>query len=237
MIYSGNSAIADAKYGSQQLTKIYHGADLVWSKEDEWVEYTFPNTTNGTAVKCTALTGDGALGFTFQGGSGTASHVGRVYHMFDSTSWSMQRKGSLGGSGSVYGIYAYAVFPPQWGEVLLTAVSVTNLNSNNYYRYELDSTSDRSKVIDSNGNVIVNTTENGGLKTNIFGFGNGTGNSADASLDNVSAVAIRMFATRKNYNTGEINGGNYILTFMIQKSKLKAWLDAFNLPYPDVLTQ
>lgn len=37
MIYSGNSAIADAKYGSQQLAKIYHGADLVWGN-DSWTE-------------------------------------------------------------------------------------------------------------------------------------------------------------------------------------------------------
>lgn len=204
--------------------------------DDRLVEYTFPNTTNGTDVKCTSLTGDGALGFIFKGGSGTASHEARCYHMFDNTVWAMQRKGGLGTSGSAYGIYAYAVFPPQWGKVLLKSVSVTNLNSGRYYNFSLNSTSDRTKVLDSNGNVIVNKTENGGLENSLLSFDYGTGSSAQASLASINAAAIRIFLTRRNSNTGVIDGGNYTLTFMIQKSKLKAWLDAFNLPYPDNLT-
>ena len=42
MIYSGDSPIADVKYGSQQVDKVYHGSDLVWER-DKWVEYVFPN--------------------------------------------------------------------------------------------------------------------------------------------------------------------------------------------------
>ena len=98
----------------------------------------------------------------------------------------------------------------------------------------MHSTSDREKVLDSNDNVIVSTAEAGGLDDTIFSFGYSQGDSAQASLDNLESAAIRLFATRRN--TTEIVGGNYTLTFLIKKSGLKAWLDAFNLPYPDNLT-
>lgn len=235
MIYSGNSAIADAKYGSQQLAKIYHGSDLVWER-DEWVEYTFPNTTNGVDIKCSSTTGNGALGFKFAASTGTPSHANRCYHMFDGQAWSMQTKGRLGNSGSVYGICAYAVFPPQWGTVLLKTVSVTKLDKSSYYLYNLRSTPNRAKVLDSNDNVIVNTTEAGGLDHTIFDFTYSQGNSAQASLDNLESAAIRLFASRRNMNTTEIVGGNYTLTFLIKKSRLKAWLGTFSLPYPDNLS-
>lgn len=42
MIYSGDSSIADAKYGSTQLTRIYHGSDLVWENADYKI-IEFPN--------------------------------------------------------------------------------------------------------------------------------------------------------------------------------------------------
>ncbi len=42
MIYSGNSPISDAKYGGQQLAKIYHGSDLVWENSDYKI-IEFPN--------------------------------------------------------------------------------------------------------------------------------------------------------------------------------------------------
>lgn len=32
MINSGYSSIADVKYGSQQISKVYHGSDLIWQK-------------------------------------------------------------------------------------------------------------------------------------------------------------------------------------------------------------
>ena len=236
MIYSGNSAIADAKYGSQQLAKIYHGSDLVWGN-DSWVEYTFPNTTNGVDIKCSSTTGNGALGFKFAAGTGTTSHAARCYHMFDGQAWSMKLKSGIGNRGSTYGIYAYAVFPPQWGTVLLKTVSVTNLDKSKYYIYNLYSTPNRAKVLDSNDGVIVSTTEAGGLDDTIFSFITSShGNSAQASLDNLESAAIRMFASRYNANVTEITGGNYTLTFLIKKSRLKAWLDTFNLPYPDNLS-
>ena len=228
----GNNSIVDMKYGSQQVDKVYHGSDLVWGR-DQWVEYTFPNTTNGVDIKCSSTTGNGTLGFIFAAGTGTSSHAARCYHMFDDRAWSMQPKSGLG-SGSVYGIYAYAIFPPQWGTVLLKTVSATNLNSSSYYLYRLHSTSHREKVLDSNDNVIVSTAEAGGLDDTIFSFGYSQGDSAQASLDNLESAAIRLFATRRN--TTEIVGGNYTLTFLIKKSGLKAWLDAFSLPYPDNLT-
>ena len=128
MIQFGNASVADIKYSSQQVDKVYHGSDLVWGR-DEWVEYTFPNTTDGVDIKCSSTTGDGALGFIFAAGTGDSSHAARCYHMLDDRAWSMKPKGSIGNSGSVYGIYAYAVFPPQWGTVLLKTISVTNLNS------------------------------------------------------------------------------------------------------------
>lgn len=233
MIKLGGASIADVRLGSQPIDKVYHGSDLVWGR-DEWVEYTFPNTTDGVDIKCSSTTGDGALGFIFAAGTGDSSHAARCYHMFDDRAWSMKPKGSIGNSGSVYGIYAYAVFPPQWGTVLLKTISVTNLNSSSYYLYNLYSTPNRAKVLDSNDNVIVSTTESGSLENQIFNFGSSQGDSAQASLDNLESAAIRLFASRRN--TTEIVGGNYTLTFLIKKSGLKAWLDAFNLPYPDNLT-
>ena len=41
MIKFGNFSVGNVKFGSQQVTKVYYGSDLVW--EDPWVEYTFPN--------------------------------------------------------------------------------------------------------------------------------------------------------------------------------------------------
>ena len=232
MIKLGGASIADVRLGSQPIDKVYHGSDLVWGR-DEWVEYTFPNTTDGVDIKCSSTTGDGALGFIFAAGTGTSSHAARCYHMFDDRAWSMKLR-SL--SSGMWGIYAYAVFPPQWGTVLLKTISVTNLNSSSYYLYNLYSTPNRAKVLDSNDNVIVSTTEAGGLEDTIFSFGYSQGDSAQASLDNLELVAIRLFASRRNMNTNEIQGGNYTMTFLIKKSGLKAWLDAFNLPYPDNLT-
>lgn len=234
MIYSGDSSIADAKFGSQQLAKIYRGSALVW-ENNEWVEYTFPNTTRGTSVKCTSVTGDGALGFTFAAGTGTDAHALRCYHMFDDSAWSMQKRNDLG-NNDTSGIYVYAVFPSQWEEIQMKSVSVTNLNSNNFRSFRLDSTYDRAKVMDSNGNIIISKTAAGGLETNILAGDYHIGNSAQRTLNSVNAVAIRMFSVVRSSSTGEMFGGNYTLTFMIQKSKLKAWLNAFNLPYPTGLT-
>lgn len=235
MIKLGGASIADVRLGSQPIDKVYHGSDLVWGR-DEWVEYTFPNTTNGVDVKCSSTTGNGALGFIFAASTGTSSHANRCYHMFDGQAWSMQTKGRLGNSGSVYGICAYAVFPPQWGTVLLKTVSVTKLDKSSYYLYNLRSTPNRAKVLDSNDNVIVNTTEAGGFDDTIFNFTPSQGSSAQTSLDNLESAAIRMFATRNNTDVLLIAGGNYTMTFLIKKSGLKAWLDAFSLPYPDNLT-
>lgn len=232
MIKSGSSSIADVKFGSQQIAKVYHGSDLVWER-DEWVEYTFPNTTNGVDIKCSSTTG---LGFIFAAGTDDSSHATRCYHMFDDQAWTMQRKSNLGNNGYVYGIYTYAVFPPQWGTVLLKTVRVTNLNSSSYYLYNLYSTPNRTKVIDSNDNVIVKTTQTGDLENQIFNFEYSQGSSAQTSLDNLESAAIRLFATRRSSKISEIDGGNYTLTFLIKKSGLKAWLDAFSLPYPDNLT-
>lgn len=40
MIILNNSSVADVKYGSQQVDKVYHGSNLVW---EQYVEYVFPN--------------------------------------------------------------------------------------------------------------------------------------------------------------------------------------------------
>ena len=37
MIKSGSSSIADVKFGSQQIAKVYHGSDLVWDHTGESV--------------------------------------------------------------------------------------------------------------------------------------------------------------------------------------------------------
>lgn len=234
MIKSGSSSIADVRLGSQPIDKVYHGSDLVWGR-DEWVEYTFPNTTNGVDIKCSSTTGNGALGFIFAAHTGTSSHATRCYHMFDGQAWLMQPK-SGGNSGNVYGICAYAVFPPQWGTVLLKTASVTNLDESLYYIYNLYSTPNRTKVIDSNDNVIVKTTQTGDLENQIFSFEYSQGSSAQTSLDNLESAAIRLFVSRRSARVTAITGGNYTLTFLIKKSRLKAWLDAFSLPYPDNLT-
>ena len=233
MIKLGGASIADVRLGSQPIDKVYHGSDLVWGR-DEWVEYTFPNTTNGVDIKCSSTTGNGALGFIFAAGTGTSSHATRCYHMFDDQTWSMKLR-SL--SSGLWGIYAYAVFPPQWGTVLLKTVSVTKLDKSTYWAYNLRSTPNRAKVLDSNDGVIVSTTEAGGLENKVFNFiTSSQGNSAQTSLDNLESAAIRMFATRNNTDVILIAGGNYTMTFLIKKSGLKAWLDAFSLPYPDNLT-
>lgn len=43
MIILNNSSVADVKYGSRQVDKVYHGSNLVWDREEWNVEYVFPN--------------------------------------------------------------------------------------------------------------------------------------------------------------------------------------------------
>ena len=52
MINFGNFSVGNVKFGSQQVTKVYYGSDLVW--EDPWVEYTFP-TENAKMQEGSAL--------------------------------------------------------------------------------------------------------------------------------------------------------------------------------------
>ena len=38
MIQFGNSSVADIKFGSRQISKVYRGADLIWEKSGDWID-------------------------------------------------------------------------------------------------------------------------------------------------------------------------------------------------------
>ena len=125
MIQFGNASVADIKYGSQQADKVYHGSDLVW-RRDEWVEYTFPNTTNGVDIKCSSTTGDGSLGFDLKVSTPkkwAKNNAGNIWYPLGNGNGTELTLGFADGGGGTNTFYWACRLPAEWGKAKVKSVN------------------------------------------------------------------------------------------------------------------
>lgn len=75
MIILNNSSVADVKYGSQQVDKVYHGSNLVWERDDWDGEYVYLRAGSAPGYAGDILLG-GSGGLLYDTGSSNPNYNG-----------------------------------------------------------------------------------------------------------------------------------------------------------------
>lgn len=156
MIQFGNSSVADIKFGSRQISKVYRGADLIWEKSGDWIAV---RIGGGAAdpVNNLILAGENGLrttdadypspasfsfyGFYIQPGTKLDDPARNVLHAFNGVTAdppyiTARRTSALNANNNTSESQAPLTvtfgFPEAWGEVRLFEVITTGKNSYNY---------------------------------------------------------------------------------------------------------
>lgn len=78
MIILNNSSVADVKYGSQQVDKVYHGSNLVWERDDWDGEYVYLRAGSAPGYAGDILLG-GSGGLLYDTGSSNPNYDNLIY--------------------------------------------------------------------------------------------------------------------------------------------------------------
>lgn len=238
MICKNGASVADAKYGSQQLARIYHGSDLIW-ENDEWVTFEFPSP----GLLMTYL--HKPLGFTIT--DNTDGKVPSAYKFFSNANnvYSGLTKRSTGQWTRIN-----FVLPDELGEVRLLnfkAHRCTLLYGSHMHPdavnllYAPDALS--ASVSNSPTADEMLDGENGFVSfASAAVAANGNTNAIDAFFSNTygsnlspaPVVKTLRFCVRAPYwSTGgqkTVAGEKYNFKFLVRKSCLEAWEAAYDLP-------
>lgn len=238
MIYSGDSSIADAKFGSQQLAKIYRGSDLVW-ENDEWVEFVFPSP----GLLMTSL--HKPLGFTITDDTAN-NNVPNAYKFFANA------KGVYSGL-TQRTRYQWTrvnfVLPSELGTVRLKSFKAWRCNLLNEYQVRPGSIN-LLYSSDAVSASVTHTTTGTESDTDPESLTNGFASIAHAGYGNISIDSFynnteRILASEPEVktirfciaapywgssSTKTVAGEKYNFTFKVKKSCLEAWKAAYDLP-------
>ena len=218
MINFGNFSVGNVKFGSQQVTKVYYGSDLVW--EDPWVEYTFP-TENARMQE-----GSG-LGFsaTANASDGDSSMIaGTSYFMFDRARLT---KATYTAKGSDNGASLRLVFPAVLG--LVKIQKITLYGTRQCTRFCIcggKNSTDASKNELSKGDmdIFLNRTDvyntSDPIQKREFNIA--------SPLNGKGINTIRVFGTKPS-DSDTIYLGDVFFTFLVRKSKLATWKAMYNI--------
>ena len=240
MIQFGNASVADIKYGSQQADKVYHGSDLVW-RRDEWVEYTFPNTTNGVDIKCSSTTGDGSLGFDLKVSTPkkwAKNNAGNIWYPLGNGNGTELTLGFADGGGGTNTFYWACRLPAEWGKAKVKSVNVSR--AKNYFAYSIVGGESRSAF------DTITTAYNQKLDCTIFSRTGTTDVRAYADYaptlttptDPISVIKVQGSKATQDangntsYEKFSAFPGRFTFTFLVSKAGLKEWAANYGVTLP-----
>ena len=221
MINLGSTSIADVKFGSQQMSKAYHGADLVWSN---LAQYEFSNSS----AYMTGSSGSSALGFTITDKlpSGSTRQEG-AWNIFANNSRSMFVYMSKNATTIVN-----FVFPDELGDVILLDIKGIQVSASGAGYSRAGSvtilTSPLSKAAtddDTNGanGFRVIKTISGSTQYNNF-FTNTYGNNV-LHPPTVKTLRIKFSSA----NGGSTPSEKYKMRLLVNPDNLAAWKAKYNI--------
>ena len=211
MIMLNNSSVADVKYGSQQVDKVYYGSDLVWER-DPWVTFSFPTASIG-------MTGNNSYGFSASGAPVYQSDEDYThYKSFDLTTWYC----------FVVTVYTtlprlILTFPSEFGgEAIVTSVNVAPAGGYSGLSYA------------ENGKIYLitsgHTPSDSSAWVEYSGFSpkDGNGTATYFPVPEVVDLPCTGIAFTSQSETA-VKYGNIVINFKLPKSKYNAWAKKYGV--------
>lgn len=239
---SGSTEVSTFNFNGTPLTSAtFNGPNEVFG---DWVEYEFP--TNSTHLS--ASSGNGALGFTFNYStpiSWANSNAGELWYPLGYiTDSNKELKLGFADGGSLKTFWWALQLPTDWGSAKVKSVKIAN--AKNFHVYRIDGAKSRIAY-----NSIDNTYDQSALlPCHIFDIDNGdhtsdySTNGFVTSSDFTPVSVLKILGTKassingNDLNQPDVYGfiGKITFTFIVSKSKLKAWATKYSVMLPQNIT-